>query len=153
MKPLANTAQERRTSLVLLQYWNALRGDRDFPHENQLDPDELASIWERCFLVQVRDIEQVKDFNYTYFGMDLTEAYQSGVLDRDNGKMVAPDANHLSHIYMEVLQTRDPFMDEGEYINAAGKTILFRQAFMPLGNADGVIESILGGAWFRLDQR
>lgn len=147
---LAYTALERRTSLVLIQYWNELRAERDFPHEDEINPDRLEEVWERCFLVQVRDIEQVTDYNYTYFGPALLEQYDNGTLDAQNGLMVAPDASRLAHRYCEVMESREPVLDENRYVNTAGKTVLFRQAFMPLGRAGKGVESILGGAWFRL---
>ena len=142
--------QERRTSLILLQYWNELRGERDFPHEDELDPERLPQVWDHCFLIQVRDIQHVKDYNYTYFGPALLDAYQLGLLDAENGKMVAPDANRLARLFAHVLNTRDPLMDEGSYLNDQGRVVKFRQSLMPLGNSEGVIESILGGAWFIL---
>lgn len=141
---------ERRTSLILLQYWNELRGERDFPTEEEIDLSRLEHVWNHCFLVQVRDINEVHDFNYTYFGPDLRAAYDSGILDPGNGKMAAPDANQLRTLYDEVVEKHDPLLQEGTYINSQGKRILFRQSMMPIGN--GQVESILGGSWFKIDE-
>ena len=58
--------RERRISLILLQYWNQLRGNRPFPNEDEIEPEHLASIWEHCFVLQLRDLFSTDDYNYTY---------------------------------------------------------------------------------------
>lgn len=145
-----NEGIERRTSLILLQYWNELRDERELPQEDEIDPERLSIIWGHCFLIQIRDIKQVKDYNYTYLGPNLTQAYHDGTLDRYNGKMIAPDANRVSHLFQQVIDTKDPLIDEGEYRNPLGRMVKYRQSMLPLGTPDGVVESILGGAWFKL---
>ena len=143
-------ADERRISVILAQYWNSIRGDAEFPNEDQIDPDRLIGIWERCFMVQMRDIEQVKDFNYSYFGEDLSRAYVEGRLEPDNAHIAAPDASLLAAKYKEVIEERGPIMDEDEYTDGRGRLVQYRQIFMPLADATGEIHAILGGSWFRL---
>lgn len=144
---------ERRTSMILLQYWNQLRGERSFPLETEIDPDQISTVWDHCFLLQVRDIKHVLDYNFTYLGPDLVRAYENGVLDRFNGRMISPDAHRSADLFNRVIETADPLLDEGEYINPLGKMVKFRQAFLPIGHEDGKIHAILGGAWFRLAVR
>lgn len=145
-----NDGMERRISLMLLQYWNELRDERPMPTEDELDPDRLTAIWQHCFLLQIRDIKHVIDYNYTYLGPALMQAYEDGTLDRFNGKMVAPDANRLASLYEQVIKTHDPLLDEGEYTMPGGRVIRFRQAMLPLGDTTGKVHSILGGAWFKV---
>lgn len=147
---LIETGMERRTSIILLQYWNALRDERPFPQEDEIDPERLDGVWGHCFVLQIRDVKQVKDYNFTYLGNDLLQAYGDGTLDKFNGKMIAPDANRSAHLFDQVIASQDPLLDEGEYINPVGKVVRFRQSFLPLGNPKGEIYSILGGAWYRL---
>lgn len=145
------SGMERRTSLILLQYWNGLRDERPFPKENEIDPDQLSMVWGHCFVIQLRDIKKVRDYNYTYFGPNLVRAYQDGTLDRFNGKMISPDANRTALLFEEVIKQGDPVLDEGEYVNPIGKVVKFRQSLMPLGDDKGkAVFSILGGAWFKL---
>ena len=148
-----NEGIERRTSLILLQYWNELRDERPMPREDEIDPDRLSEIWGHCFLLQIRDVKHVKDYNYTYLGPTLINAYNDGTLDRFNGKMVAPEANRVSHLFEQVIQDKDPLIDEGEYVNPVGRVVKFRQSMLPLAGPDGTVESILGGAWFKLFDR
>lgn len=141
---------ERRTSVILLQHWNELRDERLFPHEDELDTDHLQSVWEHCFLLQVRDVEQVANYNFTYLGPKLVKAYADGVLDIENGQMVSPQASMLAEKFRAVISSRDPLLEEGEYVNAHGELVKFRQAMLPLGTEDGTVLSILGGAWYKL---
>ncbi len=141
---------ERRTSVILLQHWNELRDERLFPHEDELDTDHLSPIWEHCFLLQVRDVEQVEDYNFTYIGPKLVKAYADGVLDMDNGQMVSPQATALAEKFRNVITSCDPLLEEGEYTNAHGELVKFRQAMLPLGTEDGRVLSVLGGAWYKV---
>jgi hypothetical protein len=80
LKAIPLTSNERRISLTLVQYWNQLRGDNPLPREEDINPDRLIGVWERCFLVQMRDLQEVPHFNYSYFGPDLIRAYQEGAV-------------------------------------------------------------------------
>lgn len=148
--PETSFASERRLSVILTQYWNELRGDEEFPSEEQIDPDRLIGVWERCYMVQLRDIEKVADFNYSYFGEDLSKAYVDGRLEPSNTHIAAPDACLLAPKYKEVIEERGPIMDEDEYLDSRGRKVMFRQVFMPLADANGNINAILGGSWFKL---
>ncbi len=135
--------EERRVNLLLLEYWETIRGDRPFPHENDIDPEAIASMWDNCFLIQVRDIENVEDYNYTYLGNNIRKAYNEDGISEDNGCVVSPNANRLSHSFKTVLEMKRPLITEGEFENAQGVMVSYRQALLPLGT-EGVVESILG---------
>lgn len=148
---IPQSKHERRSTVVLVQYWNQLRGDSELPSEEQIDPDRLIGIWERCFVVQLRDINEVKDFNYTYYGEDLMKAYEDGRLQEQNGHIPSTNANQLKALYEKVIEEAGPVMQEEEYTDSAGRRVKYRQILMPFGKEDGTIETILGGVWFRLD--
>lgn len=148
---LPKAPHERRSTVVLAQYWNQLRGDNQLPNEEHIDPDRLIGIWERCFLVQLRDINVVKDFNYSYYGEDLMAAYEDGRLQENNGHIPGENANQLKALYEYVISEAGPVMQENEYRDSVGRLVKYRQILMPFGKEDGTIESILGGVWFRLD--
>lgn len=120
------------------------------PSEDEIDPDALQGLWPNCFLVQVRDIEAVQHFNYTYFGDALRQAYSDAVLNEDNTRVPGPEANRLAAIYRSIIESCDPLLDENELVNARGQVVLYRQSMMPLGRQEGKVESILGGVWFRI---
>lgn len=142
--------RERRITLRLMAYWEFLRGDRPFPKENDIDPEAIADLWDSCFLVQVRDLTNVLDYNYSYLGKDISEAYLGGLQARDPGCHIAsPNARSLSHGYDKVLETKQPYIEEGEFINLSGARVKFRQILFPIGAGDEV-EAIFGGMRFKI---
>lgn len=141
---------DRRFSSRLEKYWEQLKGARLFPEENEIDPDELQGMWENCFLLQVRDMENVQDYNFTYLGPHIIETYANGVLDEDNQYLISPNASRLNASFKKVLETGQPLSMEGEFVNARGKTVKFRQRLMPLGGKSVKVEAIFGGMWFKL---
>lgn len=142
--------RERRISLILLQYWNQLRGNRPFPNEDEIEPEQLASIWEHCFVLQLRDLFSMDDYNYTYLGPEIVRPYREGILDPSTTIMVSPKANQIAASFKQVAETLDPLLDEGECLSLKGDIVRFRQCMMPIGAANGRVHAVLGGAWYKL---
>lgn len=139
---------ERRITYRLLAYWEALRGQRPMPEENDVDPDAIADIWDHCFVMQVRDILR-KDYIYTYLGPSIAEAFRSGLSVDDAGGMVSPDASRLAPHYQQVLDHARPLVENGEFVNLRGQTVKFRQCLLPLGR-EGRVEAVFGGMRFKI---
>ncbi|MFO1241627.1 MAG: PAS domain-containing protein [Rickettsiales bacterium] len=142
------THLERRMNKRLFNYWNALRGTRRYPTEDELDPSHIDSLWSQCFLMQTRDIEKVRFYNYTYVGQVIVQAYNNGELTDKIPGMVSLDANHLAREFDEVIRTGQPKWLHGEH-EIGSKLLLFEQCLLPLGAADGKVHSILGRLGFR----
>ncbi len=139
---------ERRLALPLVAYWERLRGGRPMPSENDIDPEDLAELWDYCFLVQVADLAK-EECNYTYLGSAIVEAYRGGLSDDDPAALVAPDAKKLAFNYTRVINTKLPVIEEGEFSNLRGDTVKFRQCMLPLGKGQEV-EAIFGGMRFKI---
>jgi hypothetical protein len=139
---------ERRLTLRLVAYWERLRGERPMPSENDIDPEDLAELWDFCFLVQVKDLAK-KDFNYTYLGSAIVEAYRGGLSGDDPTALVTPDPKKLAFNYTRVINTKLPVIEEGEFSNLRGDTVKFRQCMLPLGQGPEV-EAIFGGMRFKI---
>lgn len=142
------THLERRMNKRLFNYWNALRGTRRYPTEDEIDHSHIDSLWSQCFLMQVRDIEKVRFYNYTYMGPVIMQAYQNGELPEGIPQMVSMDANKLAMEFDEVIRTGQPKWCHGEH-DTGSKLLLFEQCLLPLGAADGKVHSILGRLGFR----
>ncbi|MBN67234.1 MAG: hypothetical protein CMM94_06690 [Rickettsiales bacterium] len=139
---------ERRINILLLSYWEDLRGDREMPNEDDLEPDKLGFLWQNCFLIQVRDIAQGRDYNFTYLGERIIQAYREGMLSEHNKAIISPHASHMSEHYEKVLSTRRPVVQDGQFTSPDGGLIRYRQSFLPLANAEGEIDAIFGGMCF-----
>ncbi len=141
---------ERRLTLRLLRYWHELRGVRAMPEENDIDPDELGGDWGFCFLLQSRDIANIQDYNFTYLGDNIRNAYFDNTIDEHNEFLVGPNAYRLGTHFSRVVETAAPVIDEGEFITLHGRRVLYRQALLPLGNADKGVEAIFGGMNYKI---
>ncbi len=141
---------KRRLTRRLLDYWYAKRGTRAMPEENDIDPDELGVDWEYCFLLQARDIANVRDYNFTYLGSGITQAYFDDLFDEHNQFLLGPNAHHLSKHFDAVLATKAPVIDQGDFCTLQGRCIHYRQILLPLGDAQGTITAIFGGMSHKL---
>lgn len=148
LKPVPEAAIERRITLRLIAYWERLRAGRAMPEEINIDPEDLSDLWDHCFLVQVRDLQK-KDYNYTYLGTAIMDAYRGGLSVDDSGSIVTLNANKLAGNYAQVMETCKPVIDEGEFENAKACTVKYRQCLLPLGK-DGVVDAIFGGMRYKI---
>jgi hypothetical protein len=141
---------ERRLGLRLLRYWQEKRGLRFMPIENDLDPEELGEDWEYCFLLQARDVANVEDYNFTYLGSKIMKAYFDKAIDAHNQFMVGPNAFRLSKHFVQVLESKSPVLDEGEFDTLHGRRVLYRQVLLPLGTKDNQVEAIFGAMNYKI---
>jgi len=81
---------ERRLGLRILRYWQEKRGMRMMPSENDMDPEALGDDWDYCFLLQARDVANIQDYNFTYLGQRIMNAYFDKAIDEHNQLMVGP---------------------------------------------------------------
>lgn len=143
---------ERRLAQRLLRYWHECRGDRPMPEENDIDPDVLGADWERCFVLQTRDLTNTTDYNFTYLGSAIVNAYRDNQLDSDSKFLVSTNASQLSGRFARVLQTKMPVLEDGEFTTASGRRVLYRQCIVPLGNEARGVEAFLGGMGFKFTE-
>lgn len=144
------TEQERRVAAQLLEYWNTTRGERAFPNENDIDPDALSDIWDNCFMVQARDIEQSADYNYSYLGNNIIKAYRGEVMDTECLPMIGTNAGLLGSSFEVVLENKSPMEEDGEFLSLDGNRVQFRQCLLPLGDETGQITAVFGGLSLRI---
>lgn len=140
---------ERRQALRLVYYWDHLRGNRPMPVEDDIDIDHEAihDIWDHCFIVQMRDLIN-KEFNYTYLGPAIVDAYHEQLKGFDHEKMVSLNASKLVGTYLEVMSNKRPVIYAGELDDGKGSLLKFRQCLLPLGKKE--VEVIFGYTTFRV---
>lgn len=138
-------ALPHRSHEILKEYWIKLRGNRQFPSESDVDPDDLHEIWPSCFLISIDDVARNLGYRYSYLGNDLIEAYGDDVKNPDVALRLLSTAN-MSMIKRcdEVIQGKSPVIDESEFVNFKGVRIRYRACMLPLGYPDGTVSHILG---------
>ncbi|MFZ4540299.1 MAG: PAS domain-containing protein [Rickettsiales bacterium] len=141
---------ERRLGQRLLRYWREKRSIHAMPVENDIDPEELGTDWDYCFLLQSRDVANVQDYNFTYLGQKIMTAYFDKAIDEHNQFMVGPNAYRLSNHFARVIETRAPVLDEGEFLTLHGHKVLYRQVLLPLGDDSKPVEAIFGGMNYKI---
>ena len=148
---MALIQHNRRAPELLIAHWDRLRGKLPFPSEDDLNMDALDDLgfWEDCFIVQTRDIELEKNYNYTYIGSNIMKAYGEDLTGVSVYSFTSPSAENLALKYEEVLATRVPIADEGEFFNARNIKVRYRQCLVPLGK-DDKIETIIGAMRYKL---
>lgn len=138
--PLQHRSQE-----ILLGYWNDLRGDRAFPSESELNPDDLSEIWESCFLISNDEVTRRIGYRYSFLGTDLIGAFGDDMTHHDVAMRLLSTARvPNARKFDEVLTAKHPVIDESEFTNLMGVTIRYRAALLPLGNDKGEVTHIIG---------
>ncbi len=59
------------------------------PAEQDIDPDDIRDLWDSCFLIRVKDLGKA-DYNYTYLGEAIIEAYHHGPSTSDPAEWFRP---------------------------------------------------------------
>ena len=65
------TEPHHRINERLNEYWQALRAGRPMPLESEVAMDDIAEIWNSCYLLSV----QTNGFAYDYLGSSIIAAY------------------------------------------------------------------------------
>jgi len=141
----------RRLPEMLIKQWDLLRGDRPFPSEDEFSPEIIDDMgfWENCFLTQAHDIKRGKDYNYTYIGSNILEAYQGDLLGVSVHSVASPSADNLTLRYQQVMATQTPLTSEGEFLNARNMNVRYRQCLVPLGK-NGKVDTVMGAIRYML---
>lgn len=129
----------------LQDYWEKLKGDRPFPSESDIDPEELPDIWPSCFLVAIDDVTRRMGYRFSYLGEDLIEAYGDDVTNPDLALRLISQANtSMVKKFDEVIRTGKPVIAASEFVNLKRLKIRYRTCLLPLGAQDGTISYIIG---------
>lgn len=143
LRPLAK--KQARINERLLEYWEALRGDRAFPLESEVKPEDIKEIWDACFLVAIVPEEEPR-YKYSYLGQDIIEAYGAeGESKEVCEQLVYPAPAPLTEQFLLIEEKGQTAKEDNEFTNAKGLHVKYRSVMLPLGNPDGSVGFILGG--------
>jgi len=129
----------------LRDYWSKLRGSRPFPREDEIDPDEIAEIWDSCFLISLDSVTYRIGYRYSYLGTALVSAFGDNTDNNDVALRLlstarVPNANKMT----EAINTRQPVIDDGEFINNHNMNIRYRTCIVPFGYDNGQVSHLFG---------
>lgn len=147
--PIPEFATERRITLRLLGYWERLRGVREMPEADEIVPEDIDDLWDWCFVIKLIPVEAGKICEYSYLGPAIVTAYHGGLSEDDPKALAGALCERLSADFAQVADTHKPLLNEGEFTNAKGALVKYRQCLLPLGK-DGVVDAIFGGMRYRV---
>lgn len=142
----SNPSDQRITN-IMFEHWYAIKGDRKFPSEKDLDPVLLEGILPNSYLIKADGIIDDK-YNYKYIGQNIIEAYGSDIAKELGNEQGSPFAKKDK--LKKVLETGKPLIDEGEFVNVNGDTVKYRQCIVPLSDNGFSIDSIFGGMRYKI---
>ncbi len=129
----------------LLAYWNKIRNKSELPHESDIEPEEIADIWDYCFLISLDDVVKRIGYRYSYMGSALVGAFGDDVNNPDMALRLLSSTKvpNLKKIE-EVLDKKHPVIDEGEFTNAHHMNVRYRTCIVPLGYENGQVSHLFG---------
>ena len=144
---------ERRISERLLSLWEELRGDKPIPLESDLDIQRLSDYWESCFIVEISNRGDERDYKYSYLGESIIDAYGDDLTGKEvYNHLIAPYTQMLLLKFETVVGDLATVTDEAEFLNLKSKMIRYRQCLVPLAGGDGRVGFILGTmTWSQYD--
>lgn len=148
-KPDRPTPADSRITNILMKHWGNIRGTRVLPAESELDPAILEGILDNCFLIRAEGIMEGK-YHYKYLGKNIMNAYGSDLTKRQGNEKENP-LTYKKKIE-QVLESKLPIIDEGEFVNIQGHIVKYRLCLVPLGTGE-TVESVLGGMRFKIIEK
>ena len=148
---LSFNKKSRRITTILKDYWEYTKHTRPFPTAGEVQKADLEEIWDNCFLVKAdNSCVRPEDYEYIYLGKNVITAFGEDLTGMHIEDMHVPEASHLAEEYEKVLATKLPVYDSGELHLENGKTVLYRQILLPLGQNGITITSIIGGISYKI---
>ncbi len=129
----------------LLNYWHKICKGREFPHESDIEPEEISDIWDYCFLISLDDVVKRIGYRYSYMGSALVGAFGDDVNNPDMALRLLSSTRVPSLKKIEeVLDKKQPVIDEGEFTNAHHMNVRYRTCIVPLGYENGQVSHLFG---------
>lgn len=136
--------RERRLVLRLLSYWREIGGERDMPQPGDVDGGAIPDMWGYCFILDVRGSGEpafsfIGEHHAAQLGRDLIG---QPVSSAGSDTLLGQAASYFG----QVLARGIPITLGGQFENRDQRIILYRSILLPLGEGEGRITAILGGA-------
>jgi hypothetical protein len=141
--PLAIGQDERRMQVRAYNYWASLLDGHHYPAVSSLDPENLPDFGPYSVLLDFT--KGVENPAIPFLGAALAAECAAGGTIRELNDV--PSRSLLSRItdhYMQILANQAPIGFEAEFVNQAGKTVLYRGILLPFSSNGDAIDFIYG---------
>lgn len=145
--PLAIGQDERRMQVRAYNYWASLLDGHHYPSVASLDPQNLPDFGPYSVLLDFT--KGVENPAIPFLGAILAEECAGVGVSRTAIRQLSdvPSRSLLSRItdhYMQILANQAPIGFEAEFVNQAGKTVLYRGILLPFSSNCDEIDFIYG---------
>ena len=141
---------EYRLTDRLSTYWNTLRKEEPMPAFTQLNTSAIADIWQQCVLLSAQPAAAgtVPALNFQMVGDKLGSIYDRNMVGRVfmPGQKTFPGAAIMNKTSM-LFTNPEPLIDNGQFVNAAGKVVKYRSCLLPFGRQGVVTHVVAGLSW------
>lgn len=145
--PLAIGQDERRMQVRAYNHWASLLDGHHYPSVEALDPQNLPDFGPYSVLLDFT--QGIENPAIPFLGARLAEECagvgKQGSAIRELNDV--PSRSLLSRItdhYMQILANQAPIGFEAEFVNQAGRTVLYRGILLPFSSDDDTIDFIYG---------
>ncbi len=138
--------KERRYTNLLCEYWNKVKGDRNFPDLSEIEVEHLSDIWDYCFVIKYSDGK----YQVEHVGESIINPHDHDFNLTDIPIIQLDNIENIQYFLDEVLESREPCIEQSEWYSPDGILIKFRQCFLPLGSDENTINAIIGAVRYKI---
>jgi hypothetical protein len=144
---LSALMEDKRLVNRLTAYWEELRKKSALPQYSQIDSEEIADMWAKCFAWKV-DVGSDTNYVYSYVhvGEDIKKDMgmdPEGVLNIEQFRHF-PGARIIQKM-LRVVESKTIVSDEVNFITDQNQIIKCRTCMVPFGNKMGVVTHVVMG--------
>ncbi|PDT39949.1 MULTISPECIES: PAS domain-containing protein [Sinorhizobium] len=131
-----------RTTMELFQYWNAVRGNRDLPRRDEIDPAHIRSLLPDLFILQR---QASRDVRFRLAGTGVCALFGRELRDGQFGDLwLDSEADGTARIAEEVMTQMTPMLLYARGATGAGDELDVELLLAPLASSDGTNDRLLG---------
>lgn len=131
-----------RTTVELLQYWNDVRGDRDLPRRDEIQPGDIRSLLPNVFILQTQP------GGGAYFrlaGTHICSLFGNELRHRQFSSLWRSDQQEdIVRIARQLMESCTPMVLAASGATAAGDWLGLEILMTPLASPDGTDDRVLG---------
>ena len=142
--PSEDVLKESRL-VTLFRHWHAMdRVDGQIPHQDRLDPIDIASALSIVMLLEVE--EGGEDYRYLIYGEEIAERFGHHMVGKRTSEIPIPPSVSVLFLgtYRAVIRTRVPFLTEHAPPPEVSVTT-WRRLILPLCDDTGAVSRLLVG--------
>lgn len=135
---------QHQTTQALVEYWNAIRGDRPAPRRSEIEPRDIKRILPYVFILERQDHWS---FRFRLAGTGLCNVYGTE-FRRQNMLGLWQDECHtnMTHLLNDVTGSAAAGVLEYTAETGEGRHVSFEMVLLPLAQDNGALTRIIGAA-------